>query len=194
MLHCTAIEGPSRIVMTIPNLLTLFRLLLIPIFLVLYYLPVFWAHYAAAFVFWLAAITDWLDGYLARKLQQSTPFGAFLDPVADKVMVTAALLLITEHYQSLWVTIPALIMVSREIVISALREWMAEIGKRSAVAVSWVGKVKTTAQMLALIGLVSGWYPFVILGWPLLYIAVVLTVWSMVTYLAAAWKDLLASS
>ncbi|EKE78003.1 CDP-diacylglycerol--glycerol-3-phosphate 3-phosphatidyltransferase [Gallaecimonas xiamenensis] len=176
--------------MTIPNLLTLFRLLLIPIFLVVFYLPYFWAHYAAAFVFWLAAITDWLDGYLARKLQQSTPFGAFLDPVADKVMVTAALVLIVQHFQSLWITVPAVIMISREIVISALREWMAELGKRSHVAVSWIGKVKTTAQMLALIGLVSGWQPFVFLGMPLLYVAVVLTLWSMISYLAAAWKDL----
>ncbi|MED5523700.1 CDP-diacylglycerol--glycerol-3-phosphate 3-phosphatidyltransferase [Gallaecimonas pentaromativorans] len=176
--------------MTIPNLLTLFRLLLIPIFLVLFYVPVSWAHYGAAFIFWLAAITDWLDGYLARKLQQTTPFGAFLDPVADKVMVTAALVLIVEDYQSLWVTVPAIIMISREIVISALREWMAELGKRSHVAVSWIGKVKTTAQMLALIGLVSSWEPFVVLGMPLLYIAVILTLWSMISYLAAAWKDL----
>ncbi|ROQ27641.1 CDP-diacylglycerol--glycerol-3-phosphate 3-phosphatidyltransferase [Gallaecimonas pentaromativorans] len=190
MLHCTAIEGPPRTVMTIPNLLTLFRLLLIPIFLVLFYVPVSWAHYGAAFIFWLAAITDWLDGYLARKLQQTTPFGAFLDPVADKVMVTAALVLIVEDYQSLWVTVPAIIMISREIVISALREWMAELGKRSHVAVSWIGKVKTTAQMLALIGLVSSWEPFVVLGMPLLYIAVILTLWSMISYLAAAWKDL----
>ncbi|WP_115718561.1 CDP-diacylglycerol--glycerol-3-phosphate 3-phosphatidyltransferase [Gallaecimonas mangrovi] len=180
--------------MTIPNLLTLFRLLLIPIFLVLFYLPVSWAHWAAAFIFWLAAITDWLDGYLARKLEQTTPFGAFLDPVADKVMVTAALVLIVEDYQSFWVTVPAIIMISREIVISALREWMAELGKRSAVAVSWLGKVKTTAQMLALIGLVSGWKPFVILGMPLLYIAVILTLWSMVGYLSAAWKDLWSRS
>lgn len=190
MLHCTAIEGPPRTVMTIPNLLTLFRLLLIPIFLVLFYVPVSWAHYGAAFIFWLAAITDWLDGYLARKLHQTTPFGAFLDPVADKVMVTAALVLIVEDYQSLWVTVPAIIMISREIVISALREWMAELGKRSHVAVSWIGKVKTTAQMLALIGLVSNWEPFVVLGMPLLYIAVILTLWSMISYLAAAWKDL----
>ncbi|WP_336407827.1 CDP-diacylglycerol--glycerol-3-phosphate 3-phosphatidyltransferase [Gallaecimonas kandeliae] len=176
--------------MTIPNILTLFRLLLIPIFLVMFYVPVFWAHWAAAFVFWLAAITDWLDGYLARKLQQSTPFGAFLDPVADKVMVTAALVLIVQDYQSLWVTVPAIIMISREIVISALREWMAEMGQREQVAVSWIGKVKTTAQMLALIGLVSGWEPFVFLGMPLLYIAAVLTLWSMVSYLAAAWQYL----
>lgn len=179
----------------IPNLLTLFRLFLIPVFIVCFYSGVENARFWAAFVFWLAAITDALDGYLARKLHQSTPFGAFLDPVADKVMVAVALVLIAVDSLSLWVTVPAIIMISREIVISALREWMAELGKRANVAVSNLGKYKTIAQMLALIGLI--WRPehwfvswFTPAGMLLLYIATVLTLWSMYSYLRAAWRDL----
>ncbi|GAA0542972.1 MULTISPECIES: CDP-diacylglycerol--glycerol-3-phosphate 3-phosphatidyltransferase [Rheinheimera] len=179
----------------IPNLLTLFRLFLIPVFILCFYSGIENARFWAAFVFWLAAITDALDGYLARKLQQSTPFGAFLDPVADKVMVAVALVLIAVDSLSLWVTVPAIIMISREIVISALREWMAELGKRANVAVSNLGKYKTIAQMLALIGLI--WRPehwlvswFSPVGMLLLYIATVLTIWSMYDYLRAAWRDL----
>ena len=141
------------------------------------------------------AAADALDGYLARRLQQSTPFGAFLDPVADKVMVAVALVLIAVDSLSLWVTVPAIIMISREIAISALREWMAELGKRANVAVSNLGKYKTIAQMLALIGLI--WRPehwlvswFTPAGMLLLYVATVLTVWSMAVYLKAAWRDL----
>lgn len=179
----------------IPNLLTLFRLFLIPVFILCFYSGIENARFWAAFVFWLAAITDALDGYLARKLQQSTPFGAFLDPVADKVMVAVALVLIAVDSLSLWVTVPAIIMISREIVISALREWMAELGKRANVAVSNLGKYKTIAQMLALIGLI--WRPehwlvswFSPVGMLLLYVATVLTVWSMYDYLRASWRDL----
>jgi CDP-diacylglycerol---glycerol-3-phosphate 3-phosphatidyltransferase len=180
----------------IPNLLTLFRLFLIPIFIICFYSNLEHARFWAAFVFWLAAITDALDGYLARKLEQSTPFGAFLDPVADKVMVAVALVLISVDSMTLWVTIPAIIMISREIVISALREWMAELGKRANVAVSNLGKYKTIAQMLALIGLI--WRPehwlvswFTPAGMMLLYLATVLTLWSMYSYLKAAWRDLI---
>lgn len=175
----------------IPNLLTLFRILLIPVFVFCFYSTHEHARFLAAFVFWLAAITDALDGYLARKLQQSTPFGAFLDPVADKAMVAAALVLIAVDMQSLWVTIPAFIMISREIIISGLREWMAGIGKSAQVKVSNMGKYKTAAQMLALIGLI--WQPvqwLTDLGMALLFAATVLTVWSMVEYLRAAWRDL----
>lgn len=110
-----------------------------------------------ALIFIFAAITDWLDGFLARRWKQTTRFGAFLDPVADKVMVAMALVLVAEHFHSWWITLPAATMIAREIIISALREWMAEIGKRSSVAVSWIGKVKTTAQMLALFALL--WRP-----------------------------------
>ncbi len=139
----------------IPIALTWFRLFLLPVFVLVFYLPYSWAPFVAAFVFWLAAITDALDGYAARKLEQSTRFGAFLDPVADKLMVTTALVLLVEDYNTIWLTLPALFMIGRELVISALREWMAEIGKRGAVAVSWIGKYKTAArwwQLLALSG------------------------------------------
>ncbi|MCL1076858.1 CDP-diacylglycerol--glycerol-3-phosphate 3-phosphatidyltransferase [Parashewanella spongiae] len=175
----------------LPIALTLFRLFLVPVFIVLFYLPFHWAAFAAAFAFWLAAITDALDGYAARKLKQSTRFGAFLDPVADKLMVVLALLLLVEQYSSIWLTIPAVIMVGREIVISALREWMAEIGKRGVVAVSWVGKYKTALQMTAIVGLIWQYNQFMIyLAYFLLYIAAVLTFWSMISYIKAAWEDL----
>lgn len=175
----------------VPNILTMFRIFLIPVFLFCFYSTHEHARFMAAFVFWLAAITDALDGYLARKLQQSTPFGAFLDPVADKAMVAAALVLIAVDMQSLWVTIPAFVMISREIIISGLREWMAGIGKSAQVKVSWIGKYKTAGQMLALIGLIWQPVPWVTdLGMLLLFIATLLTVWSMVDYLRAAWQDL----
>lgn len=178
---------------TIPNILTLLRLVLIPVFVVVFYLPYSWAPFAAAMVFWFAAVTDYLDGMLARKLGQTSRFGAFLDPVADKVMVATALILITEHYETIWVTIPALTMIAREIIISALREWMAEIGKRANVAVSWIGKVKTVTQMFALWVLIWRFDDWMIwVGYVALYIATILTYWSMVQYLAAAKGDLLA--
>jgi CDP-diacylglycerol--glycerol-3-phosphate 3-phosphatidyltransferase len=175
----------------VPNLLTLFRIFLIPVFVFCFYSTHEHARFLAAFVFWLAAITDALDGYLARKLQQSTAFGAFLDPVADKAMVAAALVLIAVDMQTLWVTIPAFVMISREIIISGLREWMAGLGKSAQVKVSEMGKLKTATQMLALIGLI--WQPMPLindLGMFLLFIATILTVWSMVAYLQAAWKYL----
>lgn len=180
---------------TIPNILTLLRLVLIPVFILVFYLPYAWAPFMAAIVFLVAAITDWLDGLIARQLQQTSRFGAFLDPVADKVMVAVALILITEEYHSIWITIPAATMIAREIIISALREWMAEIGKRASVAVSWIGKFKTTAQMVALLLLI--WHPnnwVTDLGYIGLYAATILTYWSMFQYLAAAKDDLLDDS
>lgn len=128
--------------MNIPNILTLARIAFIPLLVVLFYLPFSWSMPVAAGLFGLASITDWLDGYLARRWNQSTPFGAFLDPVADKLMVVVALALLIERYDTLVLTLPALVIIGREIVISALREWMAEMGKRGMVAVSWVGKLK----------------------------------------------------
>ncbi len=177
--------------MNIPNFLTSLRIFLIPILIVIYYLPWEGRFYSIAAIFGIAAITDWLDGFLARALNHSTPFGAFFDPVADKVMVCAALVALSEHYQSLYMTIPALIIISREIVISALREWMAEQGKRGNVAVSDMGKLKTAAQMLAIIGLIwqyDSWMMY--LSYGLLYIATFLTLSSMVQYLVAAWGEL----
>jgi len=178
--------------LNIPTWLTLFRVALIPFFVLAFYLPFTWAPMVCAIIFVLAAITDWFDGLLARRLKQTTRFGAFLDPVADKVMVAVALVLVVDHYHNWWVALPAATMIAREIIISSLREWMAEIGKRSSVAVSWIGKVKTTAQMVSLIGLL--WRPeraveYIAFG--LLYIAAVLTFWSMFQYLKAALNDLI---
>lgn len=175
---------------SIPNLLTLFRILLIPVFVVVFYLPWTASFMAAAFIFILASVTDWFDGFLARKLNQTTALGAFLDPVADKIMVAAALVVIVEHYASFLATIPALIMICREIIISALREWMAEIGQRSKVAVGHLGKWKTTVQMVAITGLL--WQANVYMVWlafVFLYAAAVLTCWSMWQYLTAAWSE-----
>jgi CDP-diacylglycerol--glycerol-3-phosphate 3-phosphatidyltransferase len=169
--------------------------LLIPVFVTVYFLDWKWAHEAGAFIFWFAAITDWFDGYLARKLKQSSPFGAFLDPVADKLIVAAALLMITHEYADVWITVPAIVLLMREIYISALREWMSKIGASDAVKVSFLGKAKTTTQMLSLIGLLSGLDHFmgfplywVVLGKILLYVAAVLSLWSMVEYTIAASK------
>ncbi|MFQ3176761.1 MAG: CDP-diacylglycerol--glycerol-3-phosphate 3-phosphatidyltransferase [Psychromonas sp.] len=181
--------------LNIPNILTGFRLFLIPIFVLFYFLPVNWGGFTAAFIFLAAAITDYLDGYLARKLDQQTAFGAFLDPVADKIMVAVALVMIVEHYAVIWITIPAMVMICREIIISALREWMAELGERSSVAVSWVGKVKTVAQMSALFLLI--WQNSITMEWLgfiALYIATGLTLWSMIVYLRAAWPALSKNS
>ena len=179
---------------TIPTLLTLLRIALIPVFVVFFYLPVSWAHIAATAIFSLAAITDWFDGYLARKMGQTSSFGAFLDPVADKLMVAVALILIVQADPSPWLALPAAIIIGREITVSALREWMAEIGKSARVAVSSLGKIKTTAQMTALIVLLYHdplWgLPLREIGYVALYIAAVLTLWSMMAYLNQAWKSL----
>jgi len=182
----------------IPNLLTLLRIALIPVFVLFFYLPLQSAPLITALIFALAAITDWFDGYLARKWKETSAFGAFLDPVADKLMVAAALILIVDTnptpYPGIWLAAPALVIVGREITISALREWMAELGASATVAVSMVGKVKTTAQMAALILLLYqtpiGPLPTVQLGIILLYVAAILTLWSMVIYLRAAWPVL----
>lgn len=173
--------------MTLANQLTLLRILLIPLFVVVFYLPFKWAHLATAFIFSLAAITDWADGYVARKYNQSTPFGAFLDPVADKLMVAIALLLlVTLHHHSAWFVTAAAIIVGREIIISALREWMAELGQRASVAVSFIGKIKTTLQMIAIIVLLAHIPALQLIGFIALAVAAVLTLWSMVIYLKAA--------
>ena len=179
--------------LNLPNILTFMRILMIPALVVVFYTPGQWMPFLCAVIFGLAALTDWADGYLARKMDLTTPFGAFLDPVADKVMVAAALVLMAEREASWAFTIPAMVIISREIIISALREWMAELGKRANVAVSNIGKVKTTMQMIAIIvllgaGSILEWL-FVPVGYAALYIAAALTLWSMVIYLAAAYKE-----
>lgn len=179
--------------MNIPNILTSLRVLLIPFLVLFYCLPFSWSYWTAAAIFGLASITDWLDGYLARRWKQNTPFGAFLDPVADKLLVAVALVLLVAHHSTLWLTIPAAIIISREIVVSALREWMAELGSRAQVAVSNIGKWKTAAQMAALFVLLANppkptlW---VKLGYGLLVISAILTLWSMLVYLIAAGPHL----
>ena len=181
----------SKSLWNIPNILTLMRVLLIPVLVLLAYLPAFpWQHWVTAGVFVLAAVTDWFDGYLARALNQTSAFGRFLDPVADKLMVAAALLVLVQAHPTIWVVVPAIVIISREITISALREWMAEIGKRAHVAVSQIGKWKTTAQMTSIAVLLVRHPLLDYIGYVLLYVAVVLTIWSMMIYLKAAWPDL----
>lgn len=179
--------------MNLPNLLSILRILLIPMFVLVFYIPAQGMHLLSAAIFGLAGITDWLDGYLARKWNQTTPFGAFIDPVADKLMVAVALVLLVDRYPHAWFVLPAAVIIGREIVVSALREWMAELGKRASVAVSYVGKVKTAMQMIALLvllGTQQDWEWLVTIGVICLYIAAVLTLWSMWAYLKAAWPDL----
>jgi len=183
----------------IPNTLTLMRIGLVPVFVLFFYMQADWTNVAAALVFLLAAVTDWFDGYLARRLNQTSAFGAFLDPVADKFMVAVALVLLVDinptPYASFYMSLAAIIIIGREITISALREWMAEMGARNSVAVSIIGKVKTTAQMTALLLLIYAQpiagLPTITIGFILLYIAVGLTLWSMVDYLLAAWPKLM---
>ena len=179
---------------TIPNILTLLRIILIPVLVVIFYVPSQWSYQISAVVFGLAAITDLLDGYFARRLQQTSAFGAFLDPVADKLMVAVALVLLVQDNPSELFAVPAAIIIGREIVISALREWMAEIGARTKVAVSIIGKVKTALQMIAILLLLYkaplGQFPTHAVGVALLYIAAILTLWSMFVYLRAAWPIL----
>lgn len=181
------------------------RMIFIPVLVVVYYLPVPWSHFVAAGLFVLAGLTDWLDGYLARRLGQHSPFGAFLDPVADKLMVTTVLVLLVSDadvqgrvVSSILFTVVAAVIVGREIAVSALREWMAELGKRKSVAVSIIGKLKTFAQMVSIALLL---YKVPIAGISaakvgeiLFYIAGGLTIWSMFAYLKAAWPSLVGGS
>jgi CDP-diacylglycerol--glycerol-3-phosphate 3-phosphatidyltransferase len=179
---------------TIPNLLTLLRLALLPLFILVFYLPFQWSYAICAIIFVLAAITDWIDGYLARLLNQESAFGRFCDPVADKLMVMFALIVLVQFYATAWFTLPALVIVGREFVVSALREWMAELGKRASVAVTYIAKVKTAAQMVAIGTLLVaegiGWTWLAGLGFFLLYMSAVLTLWTMMVYLKAAWDTL----
>jgi cardiolipin synthase len=187
--------------LNIPNLLTWFRILLIPVFVAVFYisdntLSLHQKHLLSTAIFWLAAITDWLDGYLARALDQGSAFGAFLDPVADKLMVAAALIVLVKL--NLVDVFIAFIIIGREITISALREWMAQLGNSKSVAVSMLGKFKTAFQMIAILfllyqepifGISTLWW-----GTLLVYLAAVLTLWSMVYYLMLAMPQILEKS
>lgn len=183
----------------IPNILTMLRIALIPVFVGIFYLPhnIFTSgmpptqtlNLIAASVFAIASFTDWLDGYLARKYNQTSGFGAFLDPVADKLMVTAALIVLVEFDRV--GAVVSLIIIGREIAVGALREWMASLGKSSNVAVATIGKIKTAAQMLAILLLLYfdsiGSFNTALIGTWLIYLAAILTLVSMVYYMRAAW-------
>ena len=180
--------------LTVPNVLTSFRILAIPLVVFVFYLPFEWSRPASGLLFGLAGITDLLDGYLARRLNQMSKFGAFLDPVADKLIVATALVLLVQSDPSVLLTLSAIVIIGREITVSALREWMAEIGHRSDVSVTDFAKWKTTLQIF---GISFMLYEYPQFGWPvygigmlLLLVAVVLTLWSMVDYLRAAWPAL----
>ena len=189
--------------MTLPNIITLSRIGLIPVFVGLFYLqpnylegePLAWINNSLVAIFVLISSTDFLDGLLARKLNQISDLGAFLDPVADKLMVCAALILLTDYYHTWFITIPSIIIISREILVSALREWMSEIGKRANISVSWLGKSKTFMQMISILFLLFQQSLFIFsskdiytIGLVLLFSATILTLWSGFNYLIAGLK------
>ncbi|MGE4071972.1 MAG: CDP-diacylglycerol--glycerol-3-phosphate 3-phosphatidyltransferase [Lysobacterales bacterium] len=180
--------------LNLATFLTLGRIVMIPVLVVLFYAPWEWTHRAAAMVFLAAALTDWLDGWVARRFDQASSFGAFLDPVADKLMVAVALVLVLQRDPHPWLAIACAVIIGREISISALREWMAEIGQRAMVRVGGMGKVKTIMQMAALTMLLWRdplWtLPIYNIGLVALAIAAVLTLWSAGQYLSAAWRVL----
>nr|WP_200769543.1 CDP-diacylglycerol--glycerol-3-phosphate 3-phosphatidyltransferase [Fontimonas thermophila] len=180
--------------MTLPLLLTLMRVAVIPVVLALFFVDWPYARQIATVLYTLAGFTDWLDGHLARRWNQTSKFGAFLDPVADKLLVTVCLVMLLQDAPSGVLAVIAAIIIGREITISALREWMAELGQRTSVAVSRIGKWKTGFQMTA-IGMMIWQMPLLgipiyDIGYALLFVAAALTLWSMVAYLRAAWPIL----
>lgn len=186
--------APRQTPWTVPNILTWIRIAAIPLVILAFYAPYHWSNLTACVVFAAAGITDTLDGYLARKLGQITRLGAFLDPVADKLIVATALVLLVSRDPSALVVLMAIVIIGREIAISALREWMAELGQRRKVAVSLLGKYKTIFQV---VGLSMMFYRSDLLGFKiyeigmgLTVLAAVLTLVSMVAYMRAAWPDL----
>ena len=195
-----AVSMTTGRILNIPNILTLARIALIPVFLLVAYWPPtigvaehdtnMTRHIILTAIFVVAAVTDWFDGYLARSLNQTSAFGRFLDPVADKLMVAAALIVLVQWQPSISMAFAAIVIISREITVSALREWMAELGARTNVAVSTVGKYKTAFQMIAISVFLLNWQPLDTLAYLLLYTAVILTLWSMFIYLKAAWPYL----
>jgi len=191
--------------MNIANLLTSFRILCIPLLVFFFYLPVTWGQTTAAIIFAIVGWTDWFDGWVARKFDMQSRLGEFLDPVADKLMVAASLVLLVEQHATFWIAVPALVIISREITVSALREWMAEHGERSAIKVVNIAKFKTLMQLSAIFFLLlagkeesivsifdHSW--LTIFGYIFLYIAVALTLWSMVIYLQTTWPLLNADN
>lgn len=178
----------------LPNALTWFRILAIPLVVVAFWWNAPWARPASGLLFALAGITDYFDGYLARRLGQTSSFGAFLDPVADKLIVATALVLLVQADPRVVLALVATVIIGREITVSALREWMSELGARARVAVNILGKVKTTLQIVG-IGMMLYREPILNadvywIGEWLLYVAAALTLWSMIDYLRAAWPTL----
>ncbi len=187
----------SGMLLTIPNLLTSLRIIAIPLVVLIYYLPWAWAGQVSAVLFGLAAVTDWFDGFLARKLGQTSKFGEFLDPVADKLLVSAALIVLLQNDPKIYLAVIAAIIIGREITVSALREWMSELGSRATVKVSYFAKWKTTLQMFG-IGFMlyqtpSFGVPVYAIGQLLLAAAAGLTLWSMIEYLKASWPIITGS-
>lgn len=183
--------------LTLPTMLTLLRILLIPVLVLVFYLPFKWTNFAAAFVFTFASVTDWLDGWIARRYSMNSAFGAFLDPVADKLMVAVALVIVVsvkDGAQALWMALFSAVIIGREIAVSALREWMAEVGHGAHVRVAGIGKIKTIVQMVALICLLYQerllGLPIYLIGEWLLAAAALLTLWSGGAYMRAAWPAL----
>jgi CDP-diacylglycerol---glycerol-3-phosphate 3-phosphatidyltransferase len=180
--------------MKLANTVSLVRIALVPVVLLVYFAEFPFNHLWAAAIFGLASFTDWLDGYLARRLNQVSDFGAFLDPVADKVLVAVVLVLLVAIHPTLWMVLPVGIIIAREILVSALREWMAGKGQREAVKVAFAGKLKTTVQMIAIIVLLAsdpdGYALFWQLGYLLIYVAAGLSLYSMVIYFRGAGRQL----
>jgi CDP-diacylglycerol--glycerol-3-phosphate 3-phosphatidyltransferase len=189
----TFIEHTMKL-QNLPMSITWLRVALIPLFVLIYYLPFESARLAAMLVFVIAAVTDWLDGFLARRLNATSKFGAFLDPVADKLIVTVALVMVAVEYQDLLITLATIVIIMREVAVSALREWMAQQKLSDVVAVSTIGKYKTTFQLVALAMLIYGGslfgVPWATIGFGLLIIAALLTLWSFLQYSIAAWPKL----
>lgn len=175
----------------IPVLLTVIRIILIPFFVLFFYLPFYGSSFISALLFVIGALTDWFDGFLARLWHQTTKFGAFLDPIADKIMVITALVIVIEYYHIWWVTLPSITMIIREFIITSIRGWLLAGGNHNFITVSILGKFKTASQMIALVGLL--WRPnnqIEIFAIILLYITVILTFWSMLQYLLSLWYNL----
>ncbi len=217
MTESTSTPKNTHNVFNLPNNLTIARIVMIPVFVAIAYWPPalgigepaisntaianigmnidsfsdsMLRHLLLTIVFLLAAFTDWLDGYLARKMNITSAFGRFLDPVADKLMVAAALIILVQWHPNIIMAISVIVIISREIAVSALREWMAELGNRTSVAVSFVGKLKTTFQMGAITILLLNWQSLEFFGYLMMLASVVLTLWSMMIYMKAAWPYL----
>jgi len=188
MSHCVLQRSPRNMQLTWPTILTLFRIALLPVMVIVFYAQFDGSNVLAALTFLAAAVTDWLDGYIARKFNMYSAFGAFLDPVADKLMVAVTLFLLVQENPTPLLAITSAIIVGREITISALREWMAEIGERTRVNVAMLGKVKTTMQIVAILVLL---YQHDMEGLRLFHVgAAGMTIWSAFEYVRAAWPAL----